>query len=186
MPHAASSVLVFDVDPIVLFRFSALTYNAHRIHYDRGYATGEGYPDLVVHGPLQALMMGELIRRSGVPTVGKQFSYRLVAPTFGAQRLTVTATAEGPDFSAQVRDALDPSHAACVVDVEQVLPLRTLLICTSNDPQALVCQTWRGRHGCGRLLRWLLSTPRVTSSVVPASTCATLQASRSAIARSAV
>jgi 3-methylfumaryl-CoA hydratase len=42
------------VNPVLLFRFSALTYNAHRIHYDRGYAQTEGYPGLVVHGPLQA------------------------------------------------------------------------------------------------------------------------------------
>jgi len=59
--------LALDVDSVVLFRFSALTYNAHRIHYDSAYAAQEGYPGLVVHGPLQALMMGELIRRSGVP-----------------------------------------------------------------------------------------------------------------------
>jgi 3-methylfumaryl-CoA hydratase len=43
--------------PVLLFRFSALTYNGHRIHYDRPYATQvEGYPDLVVHGPLLALL----------------------------------------------------------------------------------------------------------------------------------
>ena len=50
------------VDPVLLFRFSALTYNAHRIHYDRDYARAEGYPGLVVHGPLQALLMAELAR----------------------------------------------------------------------------------------------------------------------------
>ena len=48
--------------PVLLFRFSALTYNAHRIHYDREYARAEGYPGLVVHGPLQALLMAELAR----------------------------------------------------------------------------------------------------------------------------
>jgi 3-methylfumaryl-CoA hydratase len=82
--------LALDVDPVLLFRFSALTYNAHRIHYDRDYAQREGYPDLVVHGPLQALLMGELLRRSGTPLVNRTFSYRLTAPTYGAQRLTVT------------------------------------------------------------------------------------------------
>ena len=51
-------------DPVLLFRFSALTYNAHRIHYDRDYARAEGYPGLVVHGPLQALLMAEL---AGLP-----------------------------------------------------------------------------------------------------------------------
>jgi len=89
----------------VLFRFSALTYNAHRIHYDSAYAAQEGYPGLVVHGPLQALMMGELIRRSGVPLVGQEFAYRLVAPMFGEQRLTAAPNPEETGVSAQVRDA---------------------------------------------------------------------------------
>lgn len=48
----------FVADEVTLFRFSALTFNGHRIHYDRAYATGvEGYPDLVVHGPLLALLL---------------------------------------------------------------------------------------------------------------------------------
>ncbi len=48
-------------DPVLLFRFSAVTANAHRIHYDRPYATDiEGYPDLVVHGPLTAILLSEL------------------------------------------------------------------------------------------------------------------------------
>jgi 3-methylfumaryl-CoA hydratase len=89
-PTAQDSRLELDVDPVLLFRFSALTYNAHRIHYDQAYAATEGYPGLVVHGPLQALLMGEAVRRSGVPLLGREFAYRLVAPTYGAQRLTVT------------------------------------------------------------------------------------------------
>lgn len=97
--------LEFDVDPVLLFRFSALTYNAHRIHYDQAYAASEGYPGLVVHGPLQALLMGEVMRRSGTPAVGRPFAYRLVAPTFGAQRLTVTARAVRDGLDAQVCDA---------------------------------------------------------------------------------
>ena len=52
-----------EVSPALLFRFSALTYNAHRIHYDRGYARDvEGYPGLLTHGPLQALAMAEAAR----------------------------------------------------------------------------------------------------------------------------
>jgi 3-methylfumaryl-CoA hydratase len=97
--------LGFDVDPTVLFRFSALTYNAHRIHYDRAYAVAEGYPDLVVHGPRQALLMSEAIRRRGVDVLGRQFSYRLLAPVFGRQRLTVTAAIDGSAAHAEVRDA---------------------------------------------------------------------------------
>ena len=55
-------------EPALLFRYSALTFNAHRIHYDRPYATGvEGYPDLVVQGPLTATLLCELARVGSVP-----------------------------------------------------------------------------------------------------------------------
>lgn len=87
-------VLDLDVDEAFLFRFSALTYNAHRIHYDRTYVRAEGYDDLVVHGPLQALAMAELYRRNGVDLTGRVFGYRLVAPMTGPQRLRAAA---GPD-----------------------------------------------------------------------------------------
>lgn len=102
---ATEGRLEMDVDQVVLFRFSALTYNAHRIHYDAAYATEEGYPDLVVHGPLQALLMGECFHRSGVPLRGMVFAYRLVAPTFGRQRLTVTSHLVDGNRLARVQDA---------------------------------------------------------------------------------
>ena len=55
-------------DPKLLFRFSAVTANAHRIHYDHPYATEvEGYPDLVVHGPLTAILLAELARTASRP-----------------------------------------------------------------------------------------------------------------------
>ncbi|GAA3677850.1 hypothetical protein GCM10022224_047390 [Nonomuraea antimicrobica] len=117
-PHPEAG-LALDVDAVLLFRFSALTYNAHRIHYDAAYAAQEGYPGLVVHGPLQALMMGELIRRSGVPLIGREFAYRLVAPMFGAQRLTVAPVPAQSGASAQaqaqvqVRDAGGRVTATC-------------------------------------------------------------------------
>jgi 3-methylfumaryl-CoA hydratase len=99
-----TATLALRVDPVVLFRFSALTYNAHRIHYDAGYAAAEGYPGLVVHGPLQALLMGECLRRAGAPVVQSEFAYRLVAPTYGEQRLRVTAQPGEGGLTAQVRD----------------------------------------------------------------------------------
>jgi 3-methylfumaryl-CoA hydratase len=69
------------ISPTLLFRFSALTYNAHRIHYDREYATKEeGYPGLVVHGPLQAIALAELARRNAVPL--SSFHFRAVHPAF--------------------------------------------------------------------------------------------------------
>jgi 3-methylfumaryl-CoA hydratase len=108
--------LELAIDPVLLFRFSALTYNAHRIHYDLGYAAEEGYPGLVVHGPLQALLMGEFLRRSGISLVGQQFAYRLVAPTFGAQVLTVSADPTDPDTAATVRDGLGAVTAISILN----------------------------------------------------------------------
>ncbi|HEY4005633.1 MAG TPA: MaoC family dehydratase N-terminal domain-containing protein [Pseudonocardia sp.] len=70
-------------DPPLLFRFSALTYNTHRIHYDQAYVTGvEGYPGLVVHGPLLALLALELPRRHLPGLRVEHFSYRLRRPAF--------------------------------------------------------------------------------------------------------
>ena len=105
VPPAERMQLEFAVDSVLLFRFSALTYNAHRIHYDLPYAASEGYPDLVVHGPLQALLMGELLRRSGISLVGAEFAYRLVAPTFGKQVLSIAADDVDPRSGLKVRDA---------------------------------------------------------------------------------
>ncbi len=103
-PAQTTGELAMTVNPMVLFRFSALTYNAHRIHYDQAYAATEGYPDLVVHGPLQALLMGECLRRSGVSMLDEQFAYRLIAPTYGAQRLAVDFSMDGRGHVARVRD----------------------------------------------------------------------------------
>jgi 3-methylfumaryl-CoA hydratase len=75
-------------DPVLLFRFSALTYNGHRIHYDQPYATQtEGYPDLVVHGPLLALLALELPRLHAPEQAVREFAYRLVRPAFLPARL---------------------------------------------------------------------------------------------------
>jgi 3-methylfumaryl-CoA hydratase len=92
--------------PVQLFRFSALTYNAHCIHYDRPYATGtEGYPDLVVHGPLLALLALELPRLHAPGRRVRSFSYRLVRPAFSPARI-VAAGSPKPD------DTVDVSVAA--------------------------------------------------------------------------
>lgn len=105
LPPDREPSLTLDVDSRLMFRFSALTYNAHRIHYDRDFATREGYDDLVVHGPLQALMMAELFRRNGVGLAGRHFSYRLVSAMVGAQTMTVRAGAGGIDADAEVLSA---------------------------------------------------------------------------------
>ncbi len=96
-PDPAQGEWELGIDPTLLFRFSALTYNAHRIHYDREYATGvEGYPGLVTHGPLQAIVMAEAARARYGPDTGRRMAYRLVAPLFDAQGL-IAGAAPGPD-----------------------------------------------------------------------------------------
>lgn len=74
--------LTVDPTAVLLFRFSALTGNAHRIHYDRAYAEHEGHPDIVVHGPLLALLMLELPRRFAAGEQVKRFSWRATRPLF--------------------------------------------------------------------------------------------------------
>jgi len=101
----AAESLALEVDPVLLFRFSALTYNAHRIHYDLDYARTEGYPDLVIHGPLQVLLMAELLRRLDVSMIGRTFAYRLVAPAFGSQRITATLDRGHDTITTEVTDA---------------------------------------------------------------------------------
>ena len=77
-------------DPVLLFRFSALTFNAHRIHYDRPYVTGEeGYPGLLVHGPLLAVLLFDLLRREAPDRVLAAFDYRAMAPVFDTAPFTV-------------------------------------------------------------------------------------------------
>ncbi len=93
-------------DPTLLFRFSALTFNGHRIHYDRTYATvDEGYPGLVVHGPLTAVLLMELVRLNTHRKVNA-FEFRARAPLFDLAPFRLIATpagdrvhleAQGPD-----------------------------------------------------------------------------------------
>lgn len=72
-----------DPGPVLLFRYSALTFNSHRIHYDRPYATEvEGYPGLVVHGPLVATLLVDLLRRAMPGARMTQFAFRAVSPLF--------------------------------------------------------------------------------------------------------
>jgi 3-methylfumaryl-CoA hydratase len=99
---AAGRDRTVTVDPVLLFRFSALTYNAHRIHYDREFARSEGYPGLVVHGPLQALLMAELARPAA-----SEYAYRLVAPLYEDQGLVVSAAPDGDAVRVSCRDTTD-------------------------------------------------------------------------------
>ena len=73
----------YTPDEVLLFRFSALTYNSHRIHYDNPYTTGtEGYPGLLVHGPLTAILLLDSIARNLPGQALRTFEYRAVRPLF--------------------------------------------------------------------------------------------------------
>jgi 3-methylfumaryl-CoA hydratase len=75
-------------DPVMLFRYSALTFNSHRIHYDLPYATAvEFYPGLVVHGPLTASLLIDLCARQFGGNRLKRFSFRAVSPAFAGEEL---------------------------------------------------------------------------------------------------
>ncbi len=87
-PGAWSRRIVPD-EPL-LFRYSALTFNAHRIHYDRRYATAEeGYPGLVVHGPLLATLLLDLVRRNTEGATVERFRFKGLRPTFDTSPFTV-------------------------------------------------------------------------------------------------
>jgi 3-methylfumaryl-CoA hydratase len=82
-PKMSDEAVTVLPDSTLLFRFSALTYNAHRIHHDHPYVTEvEGYPGLVVHGPLLALMLLEIPRRHRPGRTVTAFDYRLARPAF--------------------------------------------------------------------------------------------------------
>jgi 3-methylfumaryl-CoA hydratase len=79
-------------DPVLLFRYSALTFNGHRIHYDRDYVTRvEGYPGLIFHGPLQAAFIIELAARLHGGTAPRKFSYRGLQPLFEGSEFSINA-----------------------------------------------------------------------------------------------
>jgi 3-methylfumaryl-CoA hydratase len=92
--------------PVLLFRFSALTFNGHRIHYDYPYVTGtEGYPGLIVHGPLLGLLQIELARRSNAGRTPQSFEFRALSPVYA-----------GPAFSVGARREADGSITTWIAD----------------------------------------------------------------------
>ena len=95
-------------DPVLLFRFSALTFNGHRIHYDASYATGvEGYAGLVVHGPLIALHLLELAANHGLTDPGR-FSFRATAPALCGTEMSLRGSPrpDGADLAAYTSEGM--------------------------------------------------------------------------------
>jgi len=83
-------------DAVLLFRYSALTFNGHRIHYDRPYATQvEGYPGLVVHGPLIATLLMDLVGRHAPGANVATFKFKAVRPTFDMRPFSVNGQRDG-------------------------------------------------------------------------------------------
>jgi 3-methylfumaryl-CoA hydratase len=105
-PTGAAWERVISPDDVLLFRYSALTFNAHRIHYDRRYATEvEGYPGLVVHGPLIATLLMDLLRRHAPAANVARFSFRAVSPLFDTSSFSVCGKPEGKTIQLWAKDA---------------------------------------------------------------------------------
>ncbi|MEZ0606505.1 MaoC family dehydratase N-terminal domain-containing protein [Paraburkholderia sp. IW21] len=96
-----------DADAVMLFRYSALTFNAHRIHYDYPYVTQvEGYPGLIVHGPLIATLLVDLVRRELPNATLQSFAFKALRPTFAGQPFTVCGkpSADGKTIDLWAKD----------------------------------------------------------------------------------
>lgn len=112
-------------DDVLLFRYSALTFNGHRIHYDRKYVTEvEAYPGLIVHGPLIATLLVDLVRQSIQGCTLKSFEFRAIRPTFDINSFKVCAK---PDLDS------DPSGKTISVwaqDHEGMLTMQATAVLT--------------------------------------------------------
>jgi 3-methylfumaryl-CoA hydratase len=105
-PTDATWTRTVTPDAVLLFRFSALTFNGHRIHYDEPYVTGvEGYPGLIVHGPLLGMLQIELARRSNPHRTPRTYEFRALSPVFA-----------GPPFSVQARGEPDGTVTTWIAD----------------------------------------------------------------------
>ena len=95
-PVDESFVRTIVADDVLLFRYSALTFNGHRIHYDRRYVTEvEGYPGLIVHGPLIATLLVDLLRRERPDASVRRFEFKALSPLFDLHPFTVCGKPEG-------------------------------------------------------------------------------------------
>lgn len=95
-----------NTDPVLLFRFSALTFNGHRIHYDRSYAVdSEGYDGLVVHGPLTATFLLDLLRKNQPDATLKTFIFRGVKPLTDVGSFKIEGCVEGSHVYLRALDA---------------------------------------------------------------------------------
>ncbi|HSR55449.1 MAG TPA: MaoC family dehydratase N-terminal domain-containing protein [Alphaproteobacteria bacterium] len=117
-PEDAEFSQVIEPSAALLFRYSALIFNAHRIHYDHPFTTEvEGYPGLVVHGPLLATLLADLVRRSLPDAVITRFRFRAVKPVFDTAPFTICGRRDGDTaVTLWVRD--DPGDLCVDAGVE--------------------------------------------------------------------
>ena len=119
-PVAAAWSRQITPDPVLLFRYSALTFNGHRIHYDRLYVTDvEGYPGLIVHGPLIATLLLDLLYRHAPGARVSRFDFRAVGPLFDIHPFTVCGqpAADGRSVALWAKD----HHGALAMQAEVTL-----------------------------------------------------------------
>ena len=94
-----------QADDVLLFRYSALTFNAHRIHYDRRYATQtEGYPGLVVHGPLIATLLLDLLHQHAPSAQVVRFQFKALRPTFDVHAFSIHGARDGDNVRLWAQD----------------------------------------------------------------------------------
>lgn len=106
MPSESDWTRQIVPDTALLFRYSALTFNAHRIHYDRDYATGvEGYPDLVVQGPLTATLLLEALAIAAPGAAVEAFEFRGVAPLYVREPITLAGCGAGGTVTLRAANA---------------------------------------------------------------------------------
>ena len=105
-PEPADAVRSLSPDPVLLFRYSALTFKAHRIHYDRDYAQNvEGYAGLVVHGPLIATLLMDHLLRTAPGATPRRFSFRAEAPLIDGAPFDLCLARDGDATRLWARDA---------------------------------------------------------------------------------
>jgi 3-methylfumaryl-CoA hydratase len=125
-PAAAAWVRRIVPDDVLLFRYSALTFNSHRIHYDRRYATAvEGYPGLIVHGPLLATLLLDLWRRQQPEAALSGFEFRALRPLFDTEPFDLCGRLDGDGRVALWAQGPDGEPAMHATATRAELPRRT-------------------------------------------------------------
>jgi len=112
---------IWNPTPEMLFRYSALTFNSHRIHYDYPYSTEvEGYKNIVVHGPLLATLILDLVREVAEEEKKKIYSlsYRVNSPVFVGGKIKIQGSKNGDDYKFWVKDCEEKIALSSIVNLE--------------------------------------------------------------------